>query len=158
MEKNYLKISSEDGYLYSTFSYPVQDIYLLEIEEEMDIFSDLPLEVFSPQYGTQMSDVLKLFRQEYIRYISSRKVDAILPKLKYYIDSDGASVIQLSSSWNNGNSSLYFSFEKDEKESSFGMVWNDSLGKNFESRSGNLNLNNINDIIHEIIDFIFKVY
>ena len=108
--------------------------------------------------GSQMSDVLKLFRQEYIRYISSRKVDAILPKLKYYIDSDGASVIQLSSSWNNGNSSLYFSFEKDEKESSFGMVWNDSLGKNFESRSGNLNLNNINDIIHEIIDFIFKVY
>lgn len=54
--------------------------------------------------------------------------------------------------------SLYFAFEKNEDESSFGMVWNDDLKKNFESRSGNIVLNNIDEIIHEVLDFIFRVY
>lgn len=53
---------------------------------------------------------------------------------------------------------MYFAFEKDEDESSFGMVWNDDLKKNFESRSGNIVLNNIDEIIHEVLDFIFRVY
>lgn len=38
------------------------------------------------------------------------------------------------------------------------MVWNDDLKKNFESRSGNIVLNNIDEIIHEVLDFIFRVY
>ena len=53
---------------------------------------------------------------------------------------------------------MYFAFEDDERESSFGMVWNDNERQNFESRSGSIILNNIDDIIREILDFIFRVY
>lgn len=38
------------------------------------------------------------------------------------------------------------------------MVWNDELKKNFESRSGSIVLNSIDEIIHEVLDFIFRVY
>lgn len=38
------------------------------------------------------------------------------------------------------------------------MVWNDDEKKNFESRSGNIVLNDIDNIINEILEFIFRVY
>ena len=87
-----------------------------------------------------------------------KETRGVLPKLRYHVDEDGASVIQLASTWNKGNASLYFAFEEDENESSFGMVWNDDEKKNFESRSGNIVLNDIDNIINEILEFIFRVY
>ena len=98
------------------------------------------------------------FKREYTRYIYQKELSGVLPKLRYYEDEGGALVVQLASSWKSGNASLYFAFEKNEDESSFGMVWNDDLKKNFESRSGNIVLNNIDEIIHEVLDFIFRVY
>ena len=107
-------------------------------------------------------NILEACRHSYdeghIRYICQKESAFVMPKLRYYEDEEGALVVQLASSWKSGNASLYFAFEKDEDESSFGMVWNDDLKKNFESRSGNIVLNNIDEIIHEVLDFIFRVY
>ena len=143
MENNYfIKTNSmveKKSYLSQPNISPVQDIYTMGIESEVDIFSDIPLSLFSETAGRQISSVMTKF-------------------IRYYEDEEGALVVQLASSWKSGNASLYFAFEKDEDESSFGMVWNDDLKKNFESRSGNIVLNNIDEIIHEVLDFIFRVY
>lgn len=128
------------------------------IDSGADIFSDIPLSLFSKSTGRQISSVMTKFKKEYIRYIYQKEINCVLPKLRYYEDEEGALVVQLASSWKSGNASLYFAFEKDEDESSFGMVWNDELKKNFESRSGSIVLNSIDEIIHEVLDFIFRVY
>ena len=137
---------------------PIQDIYTMGIDSGADIFSDIPLSLFSESTGRQISSVMTKFKKEYIRYIYQKEINCVLPKLRYYEDEEGALVVQLASSWKSGNASLYFAFEKDEDESSFGMVWNDELKKNFESRSGSIVLNSIDEIIHEVLDFIFRVY
>lgn len=162
MENNYfIKTNSmveKKSYLSQPNISPVQDIYTMGIESEVDIFSDIPLSLFSETAGRQISSVMTRFKREYIRYICQKESAFVMPKLRYYEDEEGALVVQLASSWKSGNASLYFAFEKDEDESSFGMVWNDDLKKNFESRSGNIVLNNIDEIIHEVLDFIFRVY
>lgn len=162
MENNYFIKSDltteKKSYLNHQKMLSVQDIYTMDIESEVDIFSEIPLSIFSESAGKQISNVMTLFKKEYIRYICEKNSPFVIPKLKCYTDEEGALVVQLSSSWKSGNASLYFAFEKDEDESSFGMVWNDDLKKNFESRSGNIVLNNIDEIIHEVLDFIFRVY
>lgn len=146
------------SYLNQPYTISRQDIYTMSIESETDIFSDIPLALFSESAGRQISSVMTKFKREYYRYIYQKELNCVLPKLRYYTDEEGALVVQLASSWKSGNASLYFAFEKNEAESSFGMVWNDDLKKNFESRSGNIVLNNIDEIIHEVLDFIFRVY
>lgn len=146
------------SYLNQPQMMPIQDIYTMGIDSGADIFSDIPLSLFSESTGRQISSVMKKFKKEYIRYIYQKEINCVLPKLRYYEDEEGALVVQLASSWKSGNASLYFAFEKDEDESSFGMVWNDELKKNFESRSGSIVLNSIDEIIHEVLDFIFRVY
>ena len=135
-----------------------QGIYTMDIEPELDIFSNIPVTFFSESAGRQISSVMKKFKGEYLRYICKKHSPSVIPKLRYYEDEEGAIVVQLASSWKSGNASMYFAFEKDEDESSFGIVWNDDLKKNFESRSGNIVLNNIDEIMHEVLDFIFRVY
>lgn len=130
----------------------------MQLDEEIDIFSELPTDIFTKNSRKQMTDVLRAFKYEYTRYVNMKETRGVLPKLRYHVDEDGASVIQLASTWNKGNASLYFAFEEDENESSFGMVWNDDEKKNFESRSGNIVLNDIDNIINEILEFIFRVY
>lgn len=130
----------------------------MSIESEADIFSDIPLSLFSESSGRQISSVMTKFKREYIRCICQKESTLVMPKLRCYEDEEGALVVQLASSWKSGNASLYFAFEKDEDESSFGMVWNDDLKRNFESRSGSIVLNNVDEIIHEVLDFIFRVY
>jgi hypothetical protein len=146
------------SYLNQPQMMPIQDIYTMGIDSGADIFSDIPLSLFSESTGRQISSVMTKFKKEYIRYIYQKEINCVLPKLRYYEDEEGALVVQLASSWKSGNASLYFAFEKDEDESSFGMVWNDELKKNFESRSGSIVLNSIDEIIHEVLDFIFRVY
>lgn len=162
MNINYLDnakdIIRKKSYLNAIDTYFEQNVYSMKLDEEIDIFSELPSELFLENSKKQMADVMKVFKKEYIRYINRKEIHTILPKLKYHMDEEGASVIQLASTWSEGNASLYFAFERDESESSFGMVWNDNARKNFESRSGSIILNNIDDIIHEILEFIFRVY
>lgn len=162
MENKYFittdSVIEKRSYLNQSQMMPIQDIYTMGIDSEVDIFSDIPLSLFSESKGKQISSVMTKFKKEYIRYIYQKEINCILPKLRYYEDEEGALVVQLASSWKSGNASLYFAFEKDEDESSFGMVWNDELKKNFESRSGSIVLNSIDEIIHEVLDFIFRVY
>lgn len=146
------------SYLSQPNMIPLQDIYTMSIESEADIFSDIPLSLFSESSGRQISSVMTKFKREYIRCIGQKESTLVMPKLRCYEDEEGALVVQLASSWKSGNASLYFAFEKDEDESSFGMVWNDDLKRNFESRSGSIVLNNVDEIIHEVLDFIFRVY
>ena len=137
MINNYLEEVNKERYLDRIQSDFLQDVYLMEIDEQVDIFSELSVE---------------------LKCVNSRKINSVLPKLEYHIDSEGASIIQLASSWSEGNANLYFAFEEEDDESSFGMVWNDNRKKNFESRSGSIMMNSIDDIIHEVLDFIFRVY
>ena len=162
MENKYFittnSVIEKRSYLNQPQMMPIQDIYTMGIDSGADIFSDIPLSLFSESTGRQISSVMTKFKKEYIRYIYQKEINCVLPKLRYYEDEEGALVVQLASSWKSGNASLYFAFEKDEDESSFGMVWNDELKKNFESRSGSIVLNSIDEIIHEVLDFIFSVY
>ena len=154
MENKYFittdSVIEKRSYLNQPQMMPIQDIYTMGIDSGADIFSDIPLSLFSKSTGRQISSVMTKFKKEYIRYIYQKEINCVLPKLRYYEDEEGALVVQLAS--------LYFAFEKDEDESSFGMVWNDELKKNFESRSGSIVLNSIDEIIHEVLDFIFRVY
>ena len=162
MENKYFittdSVIEKRSYLNQPQMMPIQDIYTMGIDSGADIFSDIPLSLFSKSTGRQISSVMTKFKKEYIRYIYQKEINCVLLKLRYYEDEQGALVVQLASSWKSGNASLYFAFEKDEDESSFGMVWNDELKKNFESRSGSIVLNSIDEIIHEVLDFIFRVY
>lgn len=162
MKKYYLNSSKEilnrESYLDLSNESFLQEVYFMQLDEEIDIFSELPTDIFTKNSRKQMADVLRAFKYEYTRYVNMKETRGVLPKLRYHVDEDGASVIQLASTWNKGNASLYFAFEEDENESSFGMVWNDDEKKNFESRSGNIVLNDIDNIINEILEFIFRVY
>ena len=162
MKKYYLNSSREilnrESYLDLSNESFLQEVYFMQLDEEIDIFSELPTDIFTKNSRKQMTDVLRAFKYEYTRYVNMKETRGVLPKLRYHVDEDGASVIQLASTWNKGNASLYFAFEEDENESSFGMVWNDDEKKNFESRSGNIVLNDIDNIINEILEFIFRVY
>lgn len=158
MINNYLEEVNKERYLDRIQSDFLQDVYLMEIDEQVDIFSELPVELFTETSKKQISEILNSFKKEYVKCVNSRKINSVLPKLEYHIDSEGASIIQLASSWSEGNANLYFAFKEEDDESSFGMVWNDNRKKNFESRSGSIMMNSIDDIIHEVLDFIFRVY
>lgn len=132
--------------------------YSCNIPVEMDIFSELPDFVFDSSDIEQMAVLMKKFRNEYYRRVIQDETISIKPKLQYNIDEDGVQTIQMISLWKQGKAMMYFSFEKDAAESSFGLIWNDNSKKNYQTRSGNLLLNNIDDIIHEAIDFIYRVY
>lgn len=110
--------------------YSLPRIYSINISEEKDIFSELPSEVFNNE-NKLMSRILCRFRELYLEYIKNINRALILPKLKTFKDEYGAFIIQLSSKWECGNASLYISFETNQKDSSYGFVWNDEKTKNF---------------------------
>lgn len=116
MENNYFigtdSVPEKKSYLNQAQIIPMQDIYTMDIESEADIFSDIPLALFSESTGRQISNVMMKFKREYTRYIYQKELNGVLPKLRYYEDEGGALVVQLASSWKSGNASLYFAFEK----------------------------------------------
>lgn len=125
---------------------------------DQDIFSELPIKVFNESYNKQMAGIMKAFRTEFYERILD-KPKKMIPKLYYHYDEEEISEsIQLASMWDEGNAMLYFSFEKDHQDSSFGLIWNDSKKKNYQTRSGNIYLNRSEDIVHEATDFVFRVY
>ena len=143
--------STEATHLLDTY------VRLLNNTEE-NIFSDLPFEFFHDFENEQMSSFLSSFRNYYLSRIQQTQNRPVVPKFKFTVNEENAYLIQLTYSWAQGNVLLYFSFEKDKSDSSFGMIWNDLEKHNYESRSGNLSLNKTEDIIHEVTDFIFKVF
>ena len=162
MNRNYLDttitVQKSTDYLSLKSIYAASDIYIMDMDEEIDMFSELPMELFSDTFNKQIAVFMRAFKKQYAQYVYGHEMNTVIPKLRYYVDEEGASVIQLASTWNQGNSTLYFAFEEDESDSSFGMVWNDQEKRNFESRSGSIQLNNTDEIIHEVLDFIFRVY
>ena len=132
--------------------------FSIDIAYEVDIFSELDDVVFSVQRNKQMSSLMESFKSYYYKKIKYIKTIIPIPKLKYFNDTDGADMVQLSYTWEQGNVMLYFSFEKDPKESSYGLIWDDKPRKNYESRIRNITLNKTDDIIHEVCEFIFRVF
>ncbi len=129
MENKYFittdSVIEKRSYLNQPQMMPIQDIYTMGIDSGADIFSDIPLSLFSESTGRQISSVMTKFKKEYIRYIYQKEINCVLPKLRYYEDEEGALVVQLASSWKSGNASLYFAFEKDEMRAAlewFGMT------------------------------------
>ena len=132
--------------------------YSEKVAYDQDIFSELPMKVFNDSYNKQMAGIMKAFRTEFYKRISDRP-KRLIPKLYYHYDEEECSEsIRLASEWTEGNAMLYFSFENDPAESSFGLIWNDNKKKNYQTRSGNLYLNKQTDIVHEAMDFVFRVY
>lgn len=132
--------------------------YAANISYDQDVFSELPMKVFSESHNAQMASFMKAFKDEFISQLSN-KPKATLPKFYYHFDDvDSVEIIRLSSEWAEGNAMLYFSFEKAPSESNFGYVWNDSKKKNYQTRSGSIFLNNRADIIHETVEFVLRVY
>jgi hypothetical protein len=76
MENNYfIKTDSmieKKSYLSQPNMIPLQDIYTMSIESEADIFSDIPLSLFSESSGRQISSVMTKFKREYSLYMSKR--------------------------------------------------------------------------------------
>ncbi|RGF44211.1 hypothetical protein DW015_12810 [Ruminococcus sp. AF37-20] len=133
--------------------------YAMRIPTEVDIFSNLPIFVFSDSHNKQMGNLMRLFRELFIESIQHKNINKNLPKLEYINnENEENEIIQLHSTWDEGEALLYFSFESINEESSMGIIWNDNIKKNYETRAGNISLNNINDILYEAIDFIFRVY
>ena len=77
-----------------------------------------------------------------------------LPKLHHSVDED-SDLVKIGIKRNNVIVTLYFSFEKEERESSFGFVWNDTEKLNFYTMSGNLELNDLNKMLRDMVEFIF---
>lgn len=124
-----------------------------------DIFSELPNKVFNKSFNSSMAKFFNSFRFEYYKMIGKKLLRRVIPKFEFYFnENDNSILIRLVSSWDQGSAMLYYSFENDPKENNFGMIWNDNIKKNYQTRSGNLYLNDMKDIIHESIDFIFRVY
>lgn len=147
-----------DDYSSSLYElYYSSNSYSYNIEIEKDIFSNLPRKLFTESYNKQIATILKALRREYTERIRVEPTSFIRHKFFYQMDEDGSEKIQMFSAWDSGSALLYFSFEPEESESSFGLIWNDSEKKNYESRSGNIMLNDCNEIIHETLDFLFRV-
>ena len=73
-------------------------------------------------------------------------------------EDENSESVQMHSEWKEGNALLYFQFESDRKESSMGIIWNDDQIKNYETRAANIHLSDLKELIHEAIDFIYRVY
>lgn len=132
--------------------------YSGNVSYDQDIFSELPMKVFNESYNKQMAGVMKAFRMEFYERLTDTS-KKIIPKLYYRSEeSEDSEIICLASEWDEGNAMLYFSFERDPNDSSFGLIWNDNKKRNYQTRSGNIYLNNRIDIVHEAVDFVFRVY
>ena len=131
---------------------------LFNISNESDIFSDLESEVFNDSQKEQMSSFMKQFRNVFSHRVLNSQGDRVFPKLIHLREDDQSDMIRMASTWDTGNVMMYLSFEKNEEYSSYGFIWNDNVRKNFESRTGSISLNDRNEIMHEICDFIFRAF
>ena len=127
-------------------------------KESADIFSKLDDSVFSDSENAQMGRVMRKFRRMFYKRVGDYAGAFVFPKLEHFVDDSEADVVRLASVWDQGNAMLYFSFEKNEEESSYGLIWDDKVRKNYESRTGNIFLNDEDKIIHEVCNFIERAF
>ena len=77
MENKYFittdSVIEKRSYLNQPQMMPIQDIYTMGIDSGADIFSDIPLSLFSESTGRQISSVMTKFKKEYIRYIYQKE-------------------------------------------------------------------------------------
>ena len=127
---------------------------IISVAEELNIFSELPVTLFDRKRNTQISDTLTRFKDIFFKYIMKNNIKCPLPKLHHSVDED-SDLVKIGINRNNVIATLYFSFEKEERESSFGFVWNDTEKLNFYTMSGNLELNDLNKMLRDMVEFIF---
>jgi len=127
---------------------------IISVAEELNIFSELPVTLFDRKRNTQISDTLTRFKDIFFKYIMKNNIKCPLPKLHHSVDDD-SDLVKIGIKRNNVIATLYFSFEKEERESSFGFVWNDTEKLNFYTMSGNLKLNDLNKMLRDMVEFIF---
>lgn len=127
---------------------------IISVAEELNIFSELPVTLFDRKRNTQISDTLTRFKDIFFKYIMKNNIKCPLPKLHHSVDDD-SDLVKIGIKRNNVIATLYFSFEKEERESSFGFVWNDTEKLNFYTMSGNLELNDLNKMLLDMVEFIF---
>ena len=127
---------------------------IISVAEELNIFSELPVTLFDRKRNTQISDTLTRFKDIFFKYIMKNNIKCPLPKLHHSVDED-SNLIKIGIKRKNVIVTLYFSFEKEERESSFGFVWNDTEKLNFYTMSGNLELNDLNKVLRDMVEFIF---
>lgn len=127
---------------------------IISVAEELNIFSELPVTLFDRKRNTQISDTLTRFKDIFFKYIMKNNIKCPLPKLHHSVDED-SDLVKIGIKRNNVIATLYFSFEKEERESSFGFVWNDTEKLNFYTMSGNLELNDLNKMLCDMVEFIF---
>ena len=128
---------------------------IISVAEELNIFSELPVTLFDRKRNTQISDTLTRFKDIFFKYIMKNNIKCPLPKLHHSADDD-SDLVKIGIKRNNVIATLYFSFEKEERESSFGFVWNDTEKLNFYTMSGNLELNDLNKMLRDILSDIMK--
>ena len=129
---------------------------IISVAEELNIFSELPVTLFDRKRNTQISDTLTRFKDIFFKYIMKNNIECPLPKLCHSVDED-SDLVKIGIKRNNVIATLYFSFEKEERESSFGFVWNDTEKLNFYTMSGNLELNDLSKVLHDMVEFLFMV-
>ena len=98
------------------------------------------------------------FRNHFYKTIQNVKTDLVLPKFHHYVDEDSADLIRLSSNLTDRNMILYLSFEKNAKDSSYGILWNDFEQKKNETRNGSLYEADTSLIFNEICLFLFNFF
>ena len=128
---------------------------IISVAEELNIFSELPVTLFDRKRNTQISDTLTRFKDIFFKYIMKNNIKCPLPKLHHSVDDD-SDLVKIGIKRNNVIATLYFSFEKEERDSSFGFVWNDTEKLNFYTMSGNLELNDLNKMLRDILSDIMK--
>ena len=131
---------------------------LISVAEELNIFSELPVTLFDRKRNTQISDTLTRFKDIFFKYIMKNNIKCPLPKLHHSVDED-SDLVKIGIKRNNVIATLYFSFEKEERESSFGFVWNDTEKLNFYTMSGNLELNDLNKMLRDMMkkQYVVKI-
>lgn len=124
------------------------------LPEEYDVFSKIDISIIQ----NQESEQFELF--ESFRYILKKKlleifrqfgVLRILPKLNLIIDQDEAIVLE----WGYVNYRIYLNFEKNVKESFYGIIVVDAE-TGTSSESGKIQKNNLEDIVNKILIFLFS--
>ena len=80
MKKYYLNSSKEilnrESYLDLSNESFLQEVYFMQLDEEIDIFSELPTDIFTKNSRKQMTDVLRAFKYEYTRYVNMKEKES----------------------------------------------------------------------------------
>ena len=174
MKNNYLKNSqvNENALLQNTFgsqgymnrtyhqanSYVLNDeeqtistIYI-QLPEEYDVFSNIDCSLSSLNDTDQhrfLSQCLQYLKVQLYKLYTQYGIVQILPKLNVASDEDGAIILN----WAYANYRIYFNFEKEIKNSYYGIVAQNAEDTVF-TKTGKLSIENYCTVINVILDFV----